>query len=281
MTTNTTDLSPLTKLLTEINDQFAKKEVYPILVNGNLANSNSYTYRFEQTLRLNPNATHRIYLKSFSAWQNIPNIYLGQNSNFTYIVPAGTASNTSSSPVSKSISIPQGAYQISDINNYIQLQMQVNGDWISTANAANPYYIVISINLPTQQVLITLYSGFKVDFTQVNSINPLLGFNSRILSGSLNYSDSLVDINPIQNISIYCSICTGFYYSGRQSNILYSFPNSTSAGFMITESPNPVLPCLVNTKNIDYIMFSFASESGFPLTFQGEEFTIVLVIEQV
>ena len=281
MTSNTTDLSPLTKILSEINDQFAKKEVYAFLVNGNLTNGNSYTYRLEQTLKLNQNATHRIYLKSFSAWQNIPNIYLNQNSNFTYIVPPNTGSNTTAAPISKSITIPQGAYQISDINSYIQLQMQVGGDWVSTANAVNPYYIVISINLPTQQVLITCYSSFKVDFTQPNSVNPLLGFNSRVLAANLNYSDNLVDINPIQNISIYCSICTGFYYSGRQSNILYSFPNDTASGYMITESPNPILPCIVNSKNIDSITFSFASESGFPLTFQGEEFTIVIVIEQV
>lgn len=281
MTTNNTDLSPLTKILSEINDQFSKKEVYSFLINGKLANSNSFTYSLEQTLKLNPNATHRIYLKSFSAWQNIPNIYLNQNSNFTYIIPANTASNNTSSAVSKSITIPQGAYQISDINNYVQTQMTINGDWISTANAANPYYIVISINLPTQQVLITLYSGFKVDFTQPNSVNPLLGFNSRLLTASMNYSDVLVDINPIQNISIYCSICTGFFYAGRQSNILYSFPNDTASGYMITESPNPVLPCLVNTKYINNIIISFASESGFPLTFQGEEFTMVIVIEQV
>jgi len=93
------------------NDQFAKKEVYPFLINGNLTNGNSFTYTFEQTLKPNPNATHRIYLKSFSAWQNILNIYLNQNSNFTYIVPAATASNTTSAPVSKSISIPQGVWE--------------------------------------------------------------------------------------------------------------------------------------------------------------------------
>jgi hypothetical protein len=50
---------------------------------------------------------------------------------------------------------------------------------------------------------------------------------------------------------------------------------------MITESPNPVLPCLVNTKVIDNIIVSFASETGIPITFQGEEFTMVIVIEQV
>ncbi len=281
MTTNTTDLSPLTKILSEINDQFSKKEVYAFLVNGRLTNSLIFNYRLEQTLRLNPNATHRIYLKSFSAWQNIPNIYLNSNNNFTYIVPANTASNTTSSPVSKSISIPQGAYQIKDINSYIQMRMQINNDWVSATNATNPYYIVMSINLPTQQILITLYSGFQVDFTQPNSINGLFGFSSGILSASLNYSDNLVDINPIQNISIYCSICTGFFYSGRQSNILYSFPNSTASGYMINESPNPVLPCIVNTKLIDNIIFSFASESGQPISFQGEEFSIVFAIEQV
>jgi hypothetical protein len=159
--------------------------------------------------------------------------------------------------------------------------MVANNDWVSTANAANPYYITISINLPTQQVLFTLLSGFKVDFTQPNSVNTLLGFNSRVLASTSNYSDTLVDINPIQNINIYCSICNGFISNGKISNILYSFPNSTSRGYMISESPNPVLPCLVNTKNINSITISFTSENGTPITFQGEEFTLVLVIEQV
>ena len=50
---------------------------------------------------------------------------------------------------------------------------------------------------------------------------------------------------------------------------------------MISESPNPILPCIVNTKLITSITVSFSSESGTPITFQGEEFTLVLVIEQV
>lgn len=263
-----TDLSPLTKILSDINDQFSRKEVFPFIITGNLTNGTSFTQQLEQPLKLNPNATHRMYVKSFSAWQNIPNIYLNQNNNFTYIVPANTASNTTSAPVSKSINIPAGAYQISDINTYIQTQMTNNNDYISTANAANPYYITLAVNLPTQQVLITLLSGFKVDFTQPNSVNALLGFNSRVLSLTSNYSDNLVDINPIQNISIYCSICQGFISNGKVSNILYSFPNSTSRGYMISESPNPVLPCLVNTKIITGITISFASENGTPITFR-------------
>ena len=59
-------------------DLLSKKQVVPILVTGSSTNG-SYNIRMSMPIKLDENATHKIYLKSFSAWQNIPKIKNGLN----------------------------------------------------------------------------------------------------------------------------------------------------------------------------------------------------------
>jgi hypothetical protein len=267
------DLKPLERIMTGFNDLLSKKEVVGIIITGT-TQSGTFTQQLNPVIKLNPNATHQIYLQSLSAWENIPNVKKGVNDNFTYVNSANQV---------RSLTIPPGAYQLSDIYSYIQSQMTANGDYNGGANVANPYYINFNTFLPTQQVQITLTNNYQVDFRPATSVASILGFGNVLLTGNntVNGSTALVDILPSQSINVNCSIATGFYFNGTVSNIIYSFNNSTPRGYMIDERPVPTVPCICNTKTISSITISFTDENNNPINFNGEQFCVRLVIQQI
>ena len=203
---------------------------------------------------------------------NIPNILKGVNDNFTYRNAAGAL---------RSITFQRGAYSLSDIYSYIQTAMLNNGDAITNAGVTT-YSINFNSFVPTQSVQITLSNNYQVDFTPTNSIASVLGYGNVLLNQNQTYSSSkLVDILPTQSINILCNIANGFLYNGKISNVLYSFNNSNPRGTLIDKEPNPVVPCICNTKTIDTIVISFQDQNGKAITFEGEQFVVRLVIEQL
>lgn len=268
------DLKPLEEIMMKINDLFGKKDGAGIIITGT-TQSGTFTQQLDPVIKLNPNATHQIYLQSLSAWENIPNIKKGVNDDFTYI--------NSITGTSRTITIPPGAFQLSDFYSYIYTQMTATGDYNNTPNVANPYYITFNTFLPTQQVQISLTNNYQVDFRPINSIASIFGFGNVLLAGNgtVNGSTALVDILPSQSINVSCSIATGFYFNGKVSNIIYSFNNSTPRGYMIDERPVPIVPCICNSKIISNVTVSFTDENSNPINFKGEQFTVRLVIQQI
>ena len=253
------------------------KEIVPIIISGSTQNG-TYILDLRPPINLNKNATHKVYLQSFTGWSNIKNIITNVNDNFTYRNTAGTT---------KTFIFPAGAYQLDDIYSEIYKQMANNTDANTSTNPTS-YYINFSTNLPTQQVVININNSFKVDFTPINSIASILGFDNTLLSGNSGTtvstefkSNKLVNIMNSQSINITCNIVNGYNNNGVVSNILYSFSNNIPRGMMIDIMPNPIVPCLCNTKNIQSISISFQDENGSKINFNGERFTIRMVIEQM
>ena len=71
----------------------------------------------------------------------------------------------------KEIILPPGAYEIEQINDEIARQLSFE---------ESP--IILEANTATLHSIIRLSSGFKVDFTQPNTLGDLLGFDSVILT---------------------------------------------------------------------------------------------------
>lgn len=264
------ELSVAEKATVAMSNLLKRKELYGIIITGNTT-TGTYTQVLENPISLNNDASHKVYLQSFSAWSNIPNIKKDVNDNFTYINTAGT---------SKSITIPPGGYQLLDIYTYIQNAMLSNSDQDSSTSPTS-YYINFTTVLPTQQVQITIRSNFQVDLRPANSVAKLIGFNNILLTGNTSfYSTNLVNILTAQSININCDIASGFLFNGKSSNILYSFNNSIPRGTMINLQPNPIVPCTCNKKLINSVTVSFNDENGTRINFNNEQFIIRLIIEQ-
>lgn len=115
-------------------------------------------------------------ISMFYSWFNIVSIY--SNNTFTYTWTNGTTQ------VVYTVNIPDGLYEINDINNFIQYTCIQNGTyWISGPNNVYPFELIVNTNryavqlntylIPTTQPANTVLPANFVGF-------PTVSFNSVI-----------------------------------------------------------------------------------------------------
>ena len=118
------------------------------------------------------------------------------------------------------IKIPEGSYEIDDINNTIQHEMEKRGhhDPIN-----EDYYIKTSANSNTLKSVLVLEKDYQVDFNHQNSIAKVLGFTNAKYTEGFHGSQNLVNILSINSILVNIDIISGSYVNGMTKNTIYSF----------------------------------------------------------
>ncbi len=244
-------------------------------------------------------------LISLSVYNTIFNI-TSKNNHFKYL----NGGEGISSPVWKTIIIPPGAYEIEQINEAIQDEIKNNGDMIEDDDMnEEEYAITIEANDSTQKTKITCASGYQIDFTDVQSIGKLLGFNARILKEESTRSkravestfdeelageyaskvsqspafwqvtsDKVVDIMPIDKIHLNCDKVEGSILNGKPSSILYSFQIDKSPGYKIIKNPETILYKNMQTDKIEVLEFYLLDDDGNEVDFNNETITFTLQI---
>src|SRR6218665_1579431 len=95
------------------------------------------------------------------------------------------------------INVPEGSYEIVDIDEYMQRITKENGHYTAAAGAGDvggeiyPISIQPNNNRPTLKSVLDIHVNYKVDFTTANSIRTFLGFNSQIYSAGYNESENI------------------------------------------------------------------------------------------
>ena len=81
----------------------------------------------------------------------------------------------------------------------------------------------------------------EIDFRRYNSINSLLGFDSKLYTSGFNESESMINILTINNILVNIDIISGSYVNGSTQPTIYSFLPDVSPGYKIIENPHNLL----------------------------------------
>ena len=81
----------------------------------------------------------------------------------------------------------------------------------------------------------------EVDFRRYNSINSLLGFDSKLYASGFNESENMVNILTINSILVTIDIISGNYVNGSTQSTIYSFFPKVSPGNKIIENPHNLL----------------------------------------
>ena len=63
----------------------------------------------------------------------------------------------------------------------------------------------------------------EAEFRRYNSINSLLGFNSKLYTSGINESENMVNILTINSILVNIDIISGSYVNGSTQPTIYSF----------------------------------------------------------
>lgn len=262
------------------NTLAAKKSSVPITIKGNITNADgSFVYTLRDPLQFDDDGTYLVWLWNFTSWSNFPNVVADgphQNNKFFYSTPTGAV---------REISLPTSLHDVNSYNAFLHRKMAATGDATSgsTDKVGGPlnYPILLAYDLPSQRIVLTVKRGYKVHFERQKTWRQRLGFNAQIYAEGEHIAENRADIVDTLNIFIETDICYGWSYDGYKTNILYAIVNSQPAGTILVERPNPPVKVLLNKRNISSIRLRFFSDDDKPVTFQGEEFVLNLVIERL
>lgn len=176
-----------------------------------------------------------------SIWWTVPNIITGQNDKM-YI----TGPDTTGSVTSFIITIDQGLYDLSGLNQAIQRELENAGAKIE--DAGNPLPLInLSPDDATQKVEIRFnYTNVSIDFTPTDTPRDILGFNSQVYGPFVSAPYNLVApnvaaFNQVNYFLIHSDLTNkGIRFNNEYNQTVAQVLIDVSPGSQITSKPfNP------------------------------------------
>ena len=214
-----------------------------------------------------------VEVQSSTIWWSIPNIITGTNDRL-YISQAGVPYN---------ITIPQGLYDLSGLNNAISVGLENIG-----APQVNGALISLLPDQATQKVILRMnYANVIVDFTQPSTFRQILGFNSQVLNNGIvvpfNYTaDNTAAFNTVNYFLIHSDLCyTGIRVNGIGNQTIAQVLIDKAPGSQIVYSPyNPArIPAPeLNGAQRNQLSFWLTNDRNQAVNTNGDEWSVRVVI---
>jgi len=273
----------------------------------NDGNNNSLVYKFPNTVSF-PN--HEIAVQNITMYYSWENINASPLSNNTFSYKWTTGGTTLSFPVV----IPDGLYEVSDLNYYLQYTFIKNGHYLINAGK-NVYYAEFLVNptkyavqINTFPVPTSLPSGytaptanaasgslawqgyptttFNPEITIPDNFSKILGFTSPSpfiteinVGGGTNKSyTSNVSPQVQPNSSAYISISNIQNKYSTPSSIIYSITPNVAFGTQIVDSPSQFAFNKLISGTYSEIRLQILGIDFQPLKIRDPNMTIILVI---
>ena len=175
------------------------------------------------------------------------------------------------------LTLPPGAYNIIDINAGIKRLIKTKGH--------DPDNITIEPDYNTLKSRIILANNYQVAFQDKNSkgnLRSILGFNSKALTTNGDHdSDNLVDITPINSITIRCSLINSSYINGSLTNIIHSFSPTTPPGYLMNVQPrNLIYLPITRQSQISQVSIRITDQSGNEIDLNGERTSFYISLRE-
>ena len=283
-----------------------------ISINQNHVVSNSsnstYTYQFQGTAVFN---NHEIAIQSISmyySWVNISQLL--QNNTFSYTWTVGVTTTT------YTITIPDGLYELSTLNNLFQFNMIQNGTYLINATSQNVYYAEFLVSpslykfqINTFPVPTSLPATYTAPVANVaagyaafpgyptttrnpvvtipSAFNSTMGFSAGFATDAnigagtnLSYNSTITpQLQPSPNALVGCSLVSNKY--STPSSLLYSVVPNVGLAELIIANPNEYAWVDVNKGNYNNISIQFLSSATYqPLQLLDSNLTIMLLIRE-
>ena len=176
--------------------------------------------------------------------------------------------------------IPEGSYDIRDINNTIKQIMRQNGHYDPTNEE---YYITISANSNTLKSVLILKNNYQVDFRHPHSLSRVLGFYDDIYTLGFQESGNVINILSINSLLVNLDIIilSGSYVNSSSQNTIYSFFPDLSPGYKIVESPINLVYLPITLDTIHSLETSITDQNSNQLNLRCETLTMRFHIRKV
>ena len=164
--------------------------------------------------------------KSILSVDIFPPIYLNEEDEFVLVlinfetfnaIPNVDKDNNVFHVGGKDIVIPVGAYELTNINEYLQKQLE------KLSYHDKHFKCILSLTGNVNTLKCEIQCTHEIDFTVPNSIGPLLGFSNKtkLVPNQWHISPLPVNILKINSIRVLCNIVQGSYDNGIASHLIH------------------------------------------------------------
>ncbi len=217
-------------------------------------------------------------VEATNIWNNEPNIISGVNDKLRVTGP-----NTSDVSTVFDITIPQGSYSVSELNQRLQTELSNLGAKV------NPDPVIsITPDEATQKIELRLnYINVTVDFTVANSCYEILGFLPTSVVTSIIAGESFLAPNEAKfNVISYYLVASSLVAQGLRFNNKYQqIINQTNItarpnSLIVSEPFNPsVIPSTeMNGQVRSTFTVRLLKDDGTPANTRGEYFSVRMSI---
>ena len=247
------------ELLERIANNTDHKTSFQIILSSDKTNFNT---RFNPKLELDEKKKYEIALVNLETYYSFPNI---DETNNTFVYSPDNGNSW------EKIKIPEGSYEIDDINDAIQHEMKKRTHY---DEINEDYYINIAPNTNTLKSVLILEKGYQIDFNHQNSLAKMLGFTGTKYTEGFHESENVVDILRINSILVNIDIISGSYVNGTTKSTIYSFFPDVSPGYKIIESPVNLVYLPITLNTIDSLNVMITDQDDHLLNLRNEKLTI-------
>lgn len=278
-----------------------------IILNYSNIVSNGFNNTFRYTFPVSSInfADQEIALVSISMINSQFNIdaTLYANNTFSLIIPTGSTTTT------LNITMPDGYYSYTDINGYVQKQLDSIGAYLQDANGNHAYYIRFLNNpnyhacqLDMAPVPTTLPSGYSyatsglystagglpttaatVQLVVLSNFDKVIGYDvgtypSTVQSTLQSFlSNKLPQINPVSSYLVKCNLVHNAYF--RPIDIMDSFfTQGTNIGDRLDVKPPELVWHTIPNRIKPYLEIVILDQNLNPVKFQNPYINISLMI---
>ena len=236
--------------------------------------NNTLVYNFPSSVDLTGAEIAISNITMYYSWQNISAEL--NNNTFSYVWVLGAV------PTTFTVVIPDGQYEISDINAYFQFFMIQQGQYLVDDTGDNVYYAEMVVNPTLYAVQV---NTFAVPVTFPANFNEIVGFvpnyTTPINTGGGNTLSDTSTITPqVQPNSALLIAISGIDNKyANPSSIIYSVAPSVGLGQLIIEKPAQFNFNRLLSGTYNQLRMQFLGTSLQPIFLKDPNMTIICVIK--
>jgi hypothetical protein len=267
--------------------------------------NSTMVYTFPTSVYFDQEEIALAQLQMYYSWENINSTTLNNNV-FTYQFPTAGGGYTS-----HTITIPNGLYEISDINFYLQSQMIASGHYLVNDKSQNVYYLELVISPTSYSVVANMYAlptslptGWsnpssmpfppatnttKIDILATNNFKEIIGFEAGTYpattqttnqsQASADFTPRLIpNVQPNRNVTVTCSNINNPY--ANPTTKIYSLAPNVGLGEYINLTPSEYLYNDLANGAINQLRIQFLDKNGAPMIILDSDITINFTIRK-